>query len=57
MRVNDFIFDCVYLLYYKCHKRNLKRGGPYIDMLDWMKIKKATINHIINPFSRLQQSH
>ena len=20
MRGNDFIFDCVYLLYYKCHK-------------------------------------
>ena len=24
MRGNDFIFDCVNLLYYKCHKTNLK---------------------------------
>ena len=24
MRSNDFIFDCVNLLYYKCHKTNLK---------------------------------
>ena len=26
MRDNDFIFDCVNLLYYKCHKINFKRG-------------------------------
>ena len=24
IRGNDFIFDCVNLLYYKCHKTNLK---------------------------------
>ena len=24
MRGSDFIFDCVYLLYYKCHKINFK---------------------------------
>ena len=24
MRGNDFIFDCVNLLYYKCHKTNLR---------------------------------
>ena len=25
MRESDFIFDCVHLLYYKCHKINPKR--------------------------------
>ena len=27
MKGSDFIFECVYLLYYKCYKINLKRGG------------------------------
>ena len=36
----DFIFDCVQLLYYKCHKKNLNRGGSYIDSPDWKKNKK-----------------
>ena len=35
-----------YLLYYKYHKINLNRGGPYIDSPDWIKEKKATINPI-----------
>ena len=26
MGSSDFIFDCVHLLYYKCHKINLKRS-------------------------------
>ena len=30
---SDFIFDCVHLLYYKCHKINPNRGGSYIDSL------------------------
>ena len=34
MRGNDFIFDLVQLLYYKCHKINFKRGGSYIDSAD-----------------------
>ena len=34
MRGSDFILDCVYLLYYKCHKINFKRGGSYIDSSD-----------------------
>ena len=40
MRGNDFIFGCVN---FKCHKRNLKCGGLYIDINspDWMKIKKS----------------
>ena len=44
MRGSDFIFDCVHLLYYECHKINFKRGGLYIDSPDWIKSKKATIN-------------
>ena len=32
------------LLYYICHKTNFKRGGSYIDSLDWLKTRKATIN-------------
>ena len=27
MRLSDFIFDCVHLLYYKCHKINPNHGG------------------------------
>ena len=42
MRGNDFVFDSVQLLYYKCHEVNFKRGGSYIDSTDW--IKKATVN-------------
>ena len=44
MRGNDFIFDSVELMYYKCHKVSFKRGGSYIDSPDWIKKKKATIN-------------
>ena len=43
MRGSDFIFDGVSLLYYKCHKINLKRSGSYIESLDWIRKKKATI--------------
>ena len=46
MRGSDFIFDCVNLLYYKCHKINFKRGGSYIDSRDSIKNKEATINPI-----------
>ena len=31
------IFDYVQLLYYKCHKINLNRGGSYINSPDWIK--------------------
>ena len=40
MRGNDFISDCVHLLYHKYHKINFKRGGSYKDSLDWIKIKQ-----------------
>ena len=38
IKSSDFIFDCVHLLYYQCHKINLNRGGPYRDSSDWTKI-------------------
>ena len=44
MRVTEFVFDYVHLLYYKYHKINPIRGGSYVDSLDWIKNKKATIN-------------
>ena len=31
---SDFIFDCVHLLYYKCHKIHLNCGGSNIDSAD-----------------------
>ena len=42
MKANDFVFDYVYLICYKCHKIN--GGGSYIDSPDWIKNKKITIN-------------
>ena len=46
MRGSDFVFDYIHLLYYKCHRINLNRGGSYIDSPDWIESKKATINPI-----------
>ena len=40
MKGSEFVFDCVHLLYYKCHKTNSNLGGSYIDSLDWMKNKE-----------------
>ena len=34
---SEFIFDYVYLMYYKCHKINLNRSGAYIDPPDLIK--------------------
>ena len=42
----DFIFDCVHLLYYKCHKINPNRGGLYRNFLYWINSKEASINPI-----------
>ena len=38
--------EYVHLLYYKCHKLNLNRGGFYIDSTDWIKKQKTPINPI-----------
>ena len=46
MKGSEFVFDYVYLFYYKCHKINPNRGGSYIESPDWIKNKKATINPI-----------
>ena len=46
MRVSEFVFDYVQLLYYKCHRINFNRGGSYIGSPNWVKNKKATINPI-----------
>ena len=48
MEGGDFILFYFGSLYYKCHKVNLKRGGSYTDYLDWIKIKKTTINSVNN---------
>ena len=45
-RGSDFIFECVQLWYYKCHKINFKQGVKYIDSPDWIKYNKAKINPI-----------
>ena len=37
MRVSDFIFDSVQLIYYKCHKVNFRCYCSYIDSLDLIK--------------------
>ena len=36
MRDSDFIFDYFKLLYYKCYKINLNRGGSSIDSPEWI---------------------
>ena len=34
MKGNEFVFDYVHLLYYKCHEINLNCCGSYIDFPD-----------------------
>ena len=41
MKGSEFGFDYVHLLYYKCHKINLNRGGSSIDSPDWVKNKST----------------
>ena len=43
---SGFVFDNIYLLYYKCHKKNPFHRGSYIGSPDTIKSKKATINLI-----------
>ena len=44
MKGSDFVFDYVYLLYYKCHIINLKGIGSYINSPDWIRNKKSNNN-------------
>ena len=46
MTGSEYVFNYVHLSYYKCHKINLNHGTSFIDSLDWIKNKKATINLI-----------
>ena len=46
MRGTEFVFDYVQLLYYKCHKIKLNRGGSYINSPDFIKYIKTTINYV-----------
>ena len=44
MKWSRFVYDSVDLLHHKFHRISLKRGGSYIDIPEWLKYKKATIN-------------
>ena len=55
MKVSDFIFDCVHLLYYQCHRINFEQGASYLDSPDRMKNKKATINLINKKYNKCFQ--
>ena len=44
MNSSDSTFDCVDLLYYKCHKINPSCGGSYVYSLTWIRNKKVIIN-------------
>ena len=44
MRGSEFVFDSIDVLHYDLNKISFSRGGSYIDSLEWLKNKKATIN-------------
>ena len=46
MKVREFVFDYIQLLYHKCHKINPNHGASYKDSPDRIKNKKATIDPI-----------
>ena len=46
MKGSEFVFDYIYLLYYKLHKKNSGHGRSYINSPDWIKNKEASINPI-----------
>ena len=46
MKGSDFIFDCVNLLYYKCHKICPNGDGLCIDSQDWIKNIEVMINPV-----------
>ena len=46
MKGTDFIFDCVHLLYYKCHKINPNSCESYIHSPDRINIKKQQLPSI-----------
>ena len=46
MKVSDFMFLWVYLLFNKCHKINFKWSRSYVHSPDWIKNKKSIMHHI-----------
>ena len=46
LRGSEFVFDYVLLLYYKNLRINIYRSGSYIDSVDCIENKVATINPI-----------
>ena len=40
IKVRKWLFDSVQLMYDKCNRVNLIRGGSYIDSPDWIKKSK-----------------
>ena len=46
MKGSEFVFNYVYLLYYKHHKINPNLARSYVDYPGWIKSKQATINPI-----------
>ena len=47
MRISYFIFDCVYLLYYKFILLWFKCDKSYIEYPAWIKSKRVAINPVI----------
>ena len=46
MKDSEFVYDYIHLMYYKCHKINLNRGGSYVDSPCWIKKQKSNnISH------------
>ena len=44
MKVSEFLFDYVHLLYHKCHKIDPDHGGSCIDSPDWIKKNQKSSN-------------
>ena len=44
MRVSEFVFESIDLLYYSFHTKGLKRGKSYIKSPECLRNKRATIN-------------
>ena len=65
MEGSEFVFASVQFFYYKCDGINVRGGGSYVNSLDWIKNKKATINqknksdkcfqHAINYISKIDE--
>ena len=43
MRGSEFVYRSADVLYYNLNKASLSTGGSYIDSLEWLKNKRATI--------------